>query len=79
MTIGLNHVNVKVAQGSLQKKFTWTKKSRKGQQEWEKACVEMGLRPQKLKTLMKTKFASKVLMFEKCLEFKKAIILCLGQ
>jgi hypothetical protein len=28
---------------------------------------------------MKTRFASKVIMFEKILEFKKAIILCYGQ
>jgi len=38
------------------------KKIRKGRHEWEKACVERGLQPQKLKTLMKTKFVDKVII-----------------
>jgi hypothetical protein len=38
--------------------------------EWENACVERGLLLWKLKTLMMTKIASKVIMFEKVLEFK---------
>jgi hypothetical protein len=54
---------VKATHGSLQKTITWTKKSRKGRHEWEKACVERGLQPQKLKTLMKKIFAGKVIMF----------------
>jgi len=48
----------------------------KGRQEWEKACIECGLSPQKLKTPIKTRFASKVIMFEETLEFKQAIITC---
>ncbi len=34
---------------------TWPKKSRKGRQEWEKACVNSGLPTQKLNTPMKTR------------------------
>jgi hypothetical protein len=42
---GLMHVNVKDAQAALQKIIIWTKKSGKGSQEWEKACIECGLPP----------------------------------
>jgi hypothetical protein len=52
------------------------KQSNKGRQKWEKACIECGLLPQKLKTPIKTRFASKVIMFEKTLEFKQTIITC---
>jgi len=52
------------------------KKYGKGKQEWEKACIECGLSPQKLKTPIKTRFASKVIVFEETLEFKQAIITC---
>ncbi len=79
VTTCLKHVNVKAIEGSLQKTTRWTKKLGKGRQEWEKACVERGLWIWKLKTPMKTRFASKVSMFGKILEFKKAIILCYGQ
>jgi hypothetical protein len=64
----LMQVNVKDAQVTLQKSITWTKKSSKGRQEWEKACIECGLLPQKCKTPIKTRFASKVIMFEETLE-----------
>ncbi len=76
--VGLKQVNVKVAQRNLQKIITWTKISRKGRQEWEKACVERQLWPQKLKILVKTRFANKVIMFEEVVEFKEAILLCYG-
>jgi len=52
------------------------KKSEKGRQEWEKTCVESGLSPHKLKTLIKTRFVRKTIMFEGCFEFKKTIFLC---
>ncbi|KAJ7552447.1 hypothetical protein O6H91_06G055400 [Diphasiastrum complanatum] len=52
-------ISLKEAQSSLQQTITWTKKSRKGRQEWTKACIDSGLRPQKLKTPIKTRFASK--------------------
>jgi hypothetical protein len=38
--------------------------------EREKVCIECGMPLQKLKTLVKTKFASKLIMFEDILEFK---------
>jgi hypothetical protein len=34
---------------------TWLKKSKKGRQEWNKACVETNICPKKLNILMKTK------------------------
>ncbi len=71
MIASLKHVSVKATQGNLQKKITWTKHLNKGKEEWEMACVERGLRFWKLKTLVKTRFASKVIMFEEVLEFKK--------
>ncbi len=79
MTEGLEQVNVKVTQRNLRKTITWIKKLGKRRQEWERACVERGLRPQKHKTPVKTRFANKVIMFEKVLEFKEAILLCCGQ
>jgi len=77
--VGLRNVNVKKAQSELQKTITWTKKSGKGRQEWEWACFESGMRHRKLKTHVKTKFANKVIMFEKTFEFKNAIIHCYGR
>ncbi len=44
--VGLKQVDVKATQGNLQKIITWTKKSRKERQEWEKACGFKNLRPQ---------------------------------
>jgi hypothetical protein len=38
----------------LQKCIVWPKKSRKGRQEWNKACLNLGLPPRKLNTLVKT-------------------------
>ncbi len=35
--------------------ITWTKKSKKGKQEWEKTCANLGLRLQKLNTPVKTR------------------------
>jgi len=35
--------------------ITWPKKYGKGQHEWNKACIEFGLRTRKLNTPMKTK------------------------
>jgi hypothetical protein len=72
-------VIVKDAQTCLQKTITWTKKFEKGRQKQEKTCVESGLLPCKLKTPIKTTFASKIIMFEECIEFKKTIILCYGR
>jgi hypothetical protein len=41
--------------------------------------VIMGCVIRSKKTLMKTRFISKVIMFEECLYFKYAIILCYGK
>jgi len=35
-----------------------------------------GLFAKKLKTFVKTRFTSKIIMFEKCFEFKKIILIC---
>ncbi|KAJ7538060.1 hypothetical protein O6H91_11G033100 [Diphasiastrum complanatum] len=73
---GMKSISLKEAQTSLQKTITWTKKSGKGRQEWTKACIDSGLRPRKLKTPVKTRFASKVILFQETLEFREAIITC---
>jgi len=57
----------------------WTKKYEKGMEEWEQPHSESGMQHQKLKTLMKTKFVGKVVMFKETLEFKNAIIFCYGK
>jgi len=75
----LMQVNVKDAQTTLQKTITWTKKFSRSRQEWKKACIECGLSLQKIKTLIKTRFASNIIMFEKTLEFKQVIITCYGR
>jgi hypothetical protein len=36
----LKYVYIKSTQANLQKCITWPKKSRKGRQEWNKACLE---------------------------------------
>jgi hypothetical protein len=41
--------------------------------------MDSGLQPQKLKTPIKTRFDSKVIMLEETLEFKVAILLCYGK
>jgi hypothetical protein len=51
----LKHVFVKFAQADLQKCITRFKKSRKGKQEWNKACVKTSICPKKLNTPMKSK------------------------
>ncbi len=57
----------------------WTKKSRKEKHEWEKAQIESKKQHQKLKTHVKTRFVSKVIMFEETLKFKQVIMLCYGR
>jgi hypothetical protein len=42
-------------------------------------CLDSGVHPQKLKTPMKTRFASCVILFKKTLEFKHTIYLCYGR
>jgi len=79
VSMGLIFVNVKDSQAALQKTITWTKNSAKRKQEWERACLDNGLWLHKLKNPIKIKFVSKVIMFEKTLEFKATILLCYGK
>jgi hypothetical protein len=59
--------------------IAWTKKKKNGNHECKHSCVELnGLQHWKLKTLVNTRFASKMITFEKALNFKKAILLCYG-
>jgi len=63
----------------LQKKNPWIKKFGKGQSEWKRAYLDASLRHQKLKTLLKTRFTNKVILFQETLEYKDAINLCYGR
>jgi len=51
----LNYVSIKSTQSSLQKCITWLKKFGKGRHEWNKTCLEIGIRPKKLNTPIKTR------------------------
>ncbi len=51
----LKYVYIKSTHANLQKCITWFKNSGKGRQEWNKACLEIGICPKKLNTLMKTR------------------------
>jgi len=70
---------VKETQNGLQKTNTWSKKFGKRRQEWEQAYSKNEMPHQKLKTLVKTRFANKVIMFEETFQFKNAIIICYGK
>jgi hypothetical protein len=48
----------------------------KGSKEWKCTCLDCGLPKRKLTTLVKTCFASKVSMFQQCLMYWQAIIMC---
>jgi len=73
--LGWNMCTLKDGHVDLQKTIVWTKKSRKGGHEWEHACVKNGMRHQKLKTLVKTRFVRKVTMFKKRqLSFKMPLL-----
>ncbi len=50
----------------------------KGVKQWKQLCLKFGLFKCKLTTLVKTRFASKVVMFQQCLTYKVAIIMCYG-
>ena len=76
MCKGMKEVSLKDAQKSLQSCITWMKKSGKGRQEWDKACIDAGLPTRKLKTPVKTRFASKVVLFQETQEYADAISIC---
>ena len=69
-------MSLKSAQVALQSYITWTKKPGKGGAEWKKTCIKAGLHAKKLKTLVKTRFASKVIFFQETLEYADAINIC---
>ncbi|KAG0584835.1 hypothetical protein M758_3G242300 [Ceratodon purpureus] len=70
---GLKAVNLKDAQASLQKFITSIQHSRKGRQEWAKACAEKQLSQRMLKPPVKTRFASRALFFQESLDYIEAI------
>jgi hypothetical protein len=51
----LKYVSFKSIRANLQKCIIWFKKSRKGRQKWNKACVDISIHPRKLNTPVKTK------------------------
>jgi hypothetical protein len=56
---------------SLQKNITWTKKSKKGRQEWKYSYIIVGLSFKMFKIILKTQFASHVIFFQEIIEYKK--------
>ncbi len=77
--VGFHEANLKGTQFTLQKIITWIKKFGKGNSDWQKACVNVGLSHWKLKTFVKTRFTSKVILFRETLEYWDAINLCYGK
>jgi hypothetical protein len=61
----------KMCKLSFKKQSFGLKKPKKGKQEWEKTCHEIGTWRKKLKTFIKTCFVSKVILFQKTLEYSK--------
>jgi hypothetical protein len=51
----MKFVSIKNAQFDIQKCITWLKKSGKGKQKWNKVCMDAGIQPKKLNTLLKTR------------------------
>jgi hypothetical protein len=58
----LKYVYIRFAQTYMQKCITWPKKFENCSQEWDKACVEGGLHPKKLNTLVKTRYHSLLIL-----------------
>jgi hypothetical protein len=73
---GFQEVNLKATQSALHKTITWMKKSGKGRSKWKQTCFNIGLSHQKLKTPVKTRFASEVILFQETLKYQDAINLC---
>jgi hypothetical protein len=67
--VGFREVSLKAIQSTLQKTITWIKKFGKGRSEWQRACLDARVSHQKLKTPMKTRFISKVILFQETLEY----------
>ncbi len=52
----LKHISIKSTQFDLQKCMTWLKKYGKGRHEWNKVCIDFGIRLRKLNTPIKTRY-----------------------
>ncbi len=50
--VGLMLIPIKECQFILLKTTTWTQKSGKGWQEWKKSCLDIGICPHKLETII---------------------------
>jgi hypothetical protein len=57
---GLKYVFVKIAQFDFKNYIIRLKKSRKGKQEWNRACVDSNVPQRKLNTQVKTRLSSKL-------------------
>jgi hypothetical protein len=77
--VGVPFILIKKTQSIFQKSIIWTKKSGKGQQKWHKVGELIRVPPWKLKTPMKTHFASRVVLFQDTFEFKNVIVFCYGR
>jgi hypothetical protein len=55
MCKNLKYVFIKANKANLQKNITWPQKFGRGRQELTKACVDFGIHPKKLNTLVKTR------------------------
>ncbi len=61
--VSLTFLSIKKTWFILHRIITWTKKNGNGWQEWNKACLAIGVLSQKLKILMKTWFAFWMILF----------------
>ncbi len=50
MAYSLNYTFIKSTQVSISKCITWSKKSTKSKQAWDKACIDFKLNSKKLNT-----------------------------
>jgi hypothetical protein len=57
-------MSIKATQSTIQACITWPKTFGKGKVEWARTCLDVGFKPWKLSTQMKTRFASKAVMFQ---------------
>lgn len=73
----MREVSIEAAAATLKKTISWTFRSENRRLGWLKACVDVGLPPRKLRTLIKGRFAAKVILFQEALEYQHAFSLCL--
>jgi hypothetical protein len=76
---GMIEVSLKQSQVTFQRTITWTKKSIKRLHEWKVVYIFVGLPPWTLKTPMKTQSTSRVIPFQKMIEYQDAISICYGR